>query len=171
MNLGVEAAKKAFFDRAAVTKSVDAARIKGLGRFGAFLRTQARSSLRKRRKASLPGQPPSMHEGSIKRLLFFSYDPSTRSVVVGPARFAAKQSSIQAVGKTVPELLEKGGKLAVQEVQLSGGLWVGSRRKLDGKARPTRTRGATIQARPFMNPALKKVAPQFAEMFRNTVEA
>lgn len=168
--MNIEQLKAGFFDRAAVAKAVDKGRIKGLSRFGAFYRTAVRSSMRKRKKPSKPGQPPSVHEGSIKRLTFFSYDASSRSVVAGPAIFKGKARAVQSVGKTVPQVLDEGGKLVVQEVQLSGGLWVGSRKTLEGKARPTRTRGATIQPRPFKMPALRKVAPKFPEMFKDTIK-
>src|SRR5690606_6172596 len=48
-----------FFDRKAVTSRVDKATRKVLSRFGAFVRRTARSSIRKRKKTSQPGSPPS----------------------------------------------------------------------------------------------------------------
>ncbi len=166
----VESVKKGFFDRSAVMNSVDRARLKGLSKFGAFVRTTARSSMRKRRKVSLPGQPPSVHEGSVKRLLYFSYDSNSRSTVVGPVMFQGKGRRIQPVGQTVPQTLEDGGTIRVQEVQLSGGLWVGASEKLLAASRARRTRIATIKPRPFMKPALAKVAPKFPEFFKDTVK-
>lgn len=47
------------------------------------------------------GQPPRMREGLIRKFLFFTYDPSERSVVTGPATIS------NATG--APETLEKGG--------------------------------------------------------------
>lgn len=90
-----------FFDTAAVLRATTAAERKVLSRMGAFVRQRARSSLRKRKAVSPPGSPPSSHEGSLRKYLFFSYEPRTRSVVVGPAKLNKPGS--------VPHLLEHGG--------------------------------------------------------------
>lgn len=78
---------KFFFDRPAVIKAVGRCQARAMSRMGAFLRTRARSLLRKRKKSSGPGQPPSDHGGALKRLLFFAYDPSSKTTVVGPEKF------------------------------------------------------------------------------------
>lgn len=52
-------------------------------------------------KASKPGEPPRMRLGLIKKFLFFSYDPQTRSVVIGPAILDRPTGA--------PEVLETGG--------------------------------------------------------------
>lgn len=95
-----------FFDSEKVLRAVDAGTRKALSRFGAFVRTRARSSMRKRKNGhSRPGQPPFVKEkGLLKKLLFFSYDPQTKSVVVGPARINKS---------TVPAVHEFGGRLKV----------------------------------------------------------
>lgn len=59
----LEAAKGNFFDRKAVLAAVDKATLRVLSKFGAFVRRRAKSSIRKRKKASPPGQPPSSHSG------------------------------------------------------------------------------------------------------------
>ncbi|HUX17173.1 MAG TPA: hypothetical protein VMW52_11920, partial [Phycisphaerae bacterium] len=76
--------KELFFDAPAVRRAMDDASHKALSRIGAFLRTRARGSMREAKGPSRPGKPPHAHVGTIKRLLFFSYDRATRSVVVGP---------------------------------------------------------------------------------------
>lgn len=73
-----------FFDRAAVDAAVDRGTRRALSRFGAYVRTRARTSIRKRKRISAPGAPPSSHSGHLKRLIYFGYDQRTRSVVVGP---------------------------------------------------------------------------------------
>ena len=93
-----------FFDTAAVLRATTAAERKVLSRMGAFVRQRARSSLRKRKAVSPPGSPPSSHEGSLRKYLFFSYEPRSRSVVVGPAKLNKPGS--------VPHLLEHGGTAA-----------------------------------------------------------
>ena len=60
--------------------------------------------MRKAKGPSKPGKPPHVHRGDLKRLLFFSYDPATRSVVVGPTPFNGPA--------LVPRTLELGGQSA-----------------------------------------------------------
>jgi hypothetical protein len=96
--------RQSFFDSAAVQSAVDRATLRVLSRFGAFVRTSARSSIRKRKAVGRPGEPPSSHEGSLKRLILFAFDTQSQSVVVGPARFRAGEA---------PPLLEFGGTALV----------------------------------------------------------
>jgi hypothetical protein len=92
--------KRFFFDRKVVIDAMDKATRAALSKAGAFIRTRARTSMRRRKGISGPGQPPSVHTGLLKDRLFFGYDPSNRSVVVGPER----------IGKAdAPPLLEFGG--------------------------------------------------------------
>lgn len=101
---GIDAAKGAFFDRAAVTDQLDPAIRKALSKFGAFVRTRAKSSLKYGKGTATSGKPPIVHRGGMTRtkankktgkvtttaasplreLLFFSYDASRKSVVIGP---------------------------------------------------------------------------------------
>lgn len=90
-----------FFDRDRVVRSMDRATRKALSKFGAFVRTRARSSIRSRKGTSQPGKPPRSHTGLLKRFLFFSYEPSVANVVIGPAKLNT--------GTKAPELLEHGG--------------------------------------------------------------
>ena len=156
----IETAKRSFFDRPAVVNALDKAEKKGLSRLGAFVRTRARSSLRKRKKPSAPGKPPSMHVDYIKKFLYFSYDAQTRSVVVGPTLL--NKSTIP----TVPELHEHGGTAEIKEYQLSGGRW--TRVNFGDKPRPTRLRKAVYPPRPFMKPAFDEEKPKAAQHFKNT---
>ena len=95
------AIKKLFFDRKAVTDKLDPAERKALSKFGAYVRTRSRSSIRSRKKTSAPGQPPSSHVGTLKRLIFFGYDASAKSVVVGPV--------LGGNSPEAPRVLEEGG--------------------------------------------------------------
>ena len=151
--LTVKAAQRFFFDRAAVRAAVDKGTQKVLSRFGAFVRTRAQRSIRTRKKASAPGSPPSSHEGSLKRLMFFVFEPATKGVVIGPALLGKGTRG----GRTVPELLEHGGTEAVPPQVLfirrqPGGAYAVAR---DGRGfrvdRPGRA--ASYPARPYMRPA------------------
>lgn len=98
-----EATLTQFFDRKAVTRALDREKKKRLSRAGAFVRTRARSSIRRRKGTSRPGRPPFSHEGSLRRLLLFAYDRGRDTVVVGPVPFRQAR-------QTAPQLLEHGGQ-------------------------------------------------------------
>lgn len=127
--IGIRQFKALFFDKDAIGRAVGAATQANLSRQGAFIRRRMQSSIRYREKSSKPGEPPSGHRASnfkrtttnkktgvsktretspLKELIFFGYDPSTRSVVIGPAKFGTG-------GGVVPRTLEKGGPAAVIE--------------------------------------------------------
>lgn len=132
-----------FFDKPAVRSKVDAATRRVLSKFGAFVRRSARSSIRKRKKASQPGQPPSSHAGLLKRFIFFGYDPRQESVVIGPVQLT------QGSRGEAPSLLEYGGMTTLRR---------------DGK----KVR-ATFRERPFMGTAFEKEQPKLPAMWRDSV--
>lgn len=134
------ATKNWFFDRAAVIARVEKATIRAMSKFGAFVRKRARSSIRRRRKISEPGQPPSAHSGEIK-LIYFVYDPGTKSVVVGPLLFKRGEA---------PPLLEFGGE---RQKRLKSG----------------EVKVLHYRPRPFMGPALEAEQPKFALQFRGSL--
>ena len=138
--------KAIFFDRKAVRSAVDRTTRRVLSRFGAFVRRGAKSSIRKRRRASAPGQPPSSHTGLLKKFIFFGYDRSARSVVIGPQRLNQKVSD-------APHTLEYGGISTVVE-------------GLRGKRKKRHVR---IKARPFMGPAFEQEKPKLAAMWQDSV--
>jgi len=136
--------KRMFFDRQAVISKVDAATRRVLSKFGAFVRRSAKSSIRKRKKAAPPGQPPSSHTGLLKKFIFFGYDAARPSVVIGPTRLNQKGRG------EAPPLLEYGGKTTL---------------KRGGKKRRV-----TYQARPYMGPAFEKEKPQLPAMWRGSIK-
>ena len=140
--------KEMFFDTKAVRSKVDAATRRVLSRFGAFVRRTARSSIRKRKRISRPGTPPSSHTGLLKKFIFFGYDAQKRSVVIGPARLS------QAGRGQAPHLLECGGLL---------------RQGFAGQGPKRITKKARIRPRPFMGPAFEKEQPQLPAMWRDSV--
>lgn len=88
-----------FFDSEIVKRAMDSARRRALSKFGAYVRTRTKSSIRKRKRISYPGEPPSSHTGRLKKSIFFNYDQKNESVVVGPLRY----------GKNAASTLEHGG--------------------------------------------------------------
>jgi len=136
-----------FFDDEAVTRRVDAAARRVLSKFGAYVRTAARHSIRKRRKVSAPGKPPSSHVGDLRRLIFFAYEPRTKNVVIGPAAFGAG---------VAPALLEQ------EHV-------AGTTRLVAKRDRRGRLRRMRYRARPFMGPAFEHESPKLPAMWAGSV--
>jgi len=82
--------KNFFFDRQKIIDATTKAQRANLSKAGAFIRTRAKSSMRKRKASAQPNQPPSAHGNpQLKNLLYFAYDPSSKSVVIGPTRTLA----------------------------------------------------------------------------------
>jgi len=141
--MNFKSALSGFFDRKKVMSAVDKATGRVLSRFGAFVRQTAKSSIRRRKNPSKPGQAPTSWIGLLKKFLFFSFDRSKRSVVIGPARLNKPSND-------APEVLEHGG--------------TASRRDRKGKRRTTRYR-----ARPYMGPAFEKEKKQLPRLWRDSV--
>jgi len=137
--------KEFFFDKARVIRAVDKARRAVLSKAGAFIRTTARHSLRRKKGAAPPGQPPHSHTGLLKRFLYFAYEPASDSVVIGPAKLNKPGAA--------PRVLEHGGKALIQQ-----------RRR--GKVVRRRV---SIEARPFMGPALEKERPKLPKLWAGSV--
>jgi len=146
--MAIEQAKGLFFDSKKVIDATTKAERRVFSRFGAFVRRAARSSIRKRKRASEPSKPPSSHTGLLKRFIFFVYDPNRRSVLIGPARLSGKAGD-------APRALEHGGKSKIVARH---------------KGRPA-IRAVTIRARPFMGPAFEKEKPKLPAMWRDSVRA
>ena len=135
--------KTMFFDAAPVIRSVDRATRRVLSKFGAFVRRTAKQSIRKRKKASAPGSPPSSHIGLLRKFIWFGYEPTRRSVVIGPARLTQNDRG------EAPSLLEYGGSTTLQ--------------------RKGKRKRARVRARPFMGPAMAKEQPKLPAMWRDSV--
>lgn len=103
--IGVKLAQRSFFDRKPVVSATDRANRRVLSKFGAFVRTRARGSMKRRKTASAPGEPPSAHVGLIKQFLYFSYEQSRKSVVIGPAKLNKPGEAVR--------VLEEGGMATV----------------------------------------------------------
>lgn len=181
--------KKLFFDEPKVINAVSKARLRYLRNAGGYARKVAKSLIKnpgKRKRAahkkdggvgspsSAPGSPPFSHTGVLRGFIFFAYDQSRDSVVVGPAKtnqvfFDRNRKPVRG---TVPEVLEEGGTIRILEV-LKNGKWrradLRSRRRLAG--RRTRYRAVKIKPRPYMDPALKATIPKLPEMWRNSVRS
>ena len=140
----VHQARGLFFDRQKVQRSVGRAERRVLSRFGAFVRQEARQSLRKRKGTSRPGSPPYSHPPHpVRRFVLFVFDPDRRSVVIGPARLSGKPDDAL-------ETIEYGGRTVVRD-------------------RQRRKRRVRYSARPFMGPAFTKEQRKLPDLWRNSV--
>lgn len=196
MGFDLDAVKRSFFDRALVQAAVDKGTVKALSRMGAFVRRKQKSLIRYRKKASVPGKPPSAHRSEsftrtkknkkgetktqssspLRELIFFGYDASQRSVVEGPAKFF----KAKATGKTTPQVLEEGGTIVkLEPVPVAGGGRKASERqketfkrliaegRIEKQARQFAKRAFTVKARPSAKPALDAELPKFAACFKD----
>ncbi|MBQ4195902.1 MAG: hypothetical protein II622_07305 [Thermoguttaceae bacterium] len=150
-----------FFDEKSVRRALDAKTRKALSRFGAFVRTRAKSSIRKRKSVSKPGNPPSSHTGKLKKYIYFGYDRAKKSVVIGALPFSNSRAQ---------ETLEHGGSARTQRtfrVGERGPLnpqdvdrprkWARLRSQFQAsRAARIYNRKTVYRPRPFMKPAFQK---------------
>ena len=151
--------KDAFFDRKVVMNAIARETRRAISRSLAFVRTRQRSMLRRRKRVSDPGKPPSVHSrdpvATIKNILF-AYDERTKSGVVGMVQVNGRRARIDS-GQELPNLLEFGGRMEIYEQSFDGVNWYSPpprrRRKLQNVK--TRKRSARLRPRPSANPALQ----------------
>ena len=164
VGLRLNQAKGLFFDRQKVQRSINRAERRVFSKFGAYVRSDARASIRRRKRPSKPGQAPTNQTGRLKNNIFFVYEPTRRSVVIGPILLNR--------GTGAPEVLEHGGVTVVRKVEREPRRKQRKQRRKRSKAeieriiaakrrqgkRPTKVtlKPITIEPRPFMGPAFEK---------------
>lgn len=134
---------KMFFDAPNVIKKIKDGTKSVMSKAGAFIRQRAKTSIRPRKGIAKPGQPPSSHDGTLRKLIFFGYDSSTDSVVIGPKLKGGGQSD-----PTTPHLLEFGGTTKSWRTQKT----------------------ARYHVFPYMEPALEKEKDKFRDLFQGAVK-
>jgi hypothetical protein len=155
-------AKQLFFDAPKVIKALEGARRKALAKAGAFIRSDARRSLRRAKGPSAPGRPPHSHNQQLlKRWLLFAYDPTPGSVFIGPVRLSDKPDE-------TPELMEHGGFASNRKRRLIVVPGTGRRGR---KRRALLRQGQRLayKPRPFMQPALLKNVPKLPALWRDSI--
>ena len=189
----LDPSRKIFMDLTAVRTPIDRASRQVHSRFGAFVRKKAKWSIRKRKKSSVAPAPPSSHTGFLKRLIVFNVENNGRNVVIGPLLMGRRVVDGSPIGgMTVPEVLEYGGSISVDEYQreytpngrsqvISMGIdpdrWhrIGKKRLWHKGGQPLRIRQRrrrtlSIAARPFMQPAFDAELPKLAGMWADSVK-
>ena len=162
MRFTIKEAAGNFFDKKKVIDAVDRATLRIFKTFGRLVRKRAQASLKYGETTSAPGTPPTAHRSRdvsrtskstgktrkrsvsfLREYLYFAFDPSTKSVVIGPARLNSTVTS-----DALPAL-EFGGQ-SVKAIR-------GKRQRIN------------VQARPFMGPAAKAETPGLPAMWRDSV--
>lgn len=166
--------KKFFFDKPHVKRRIGKKKAKLLSMGGAYTRRRARSKLRRRKRVSRAGEPPSVHsESDIANLrtILFALDKETDSVIIGPVKLNQVNLGADLERYTVPELLEIGGTIDIREEAIVGSNEWRRRdmRRSVKQWKKYRTRRATYDARPYMNPSLKETAEEVPELFARSM--
>lgn len=152
--------KRFFFDKRAVIDAIGKVEASNLSKAGAFIQRRAKSLLRRRKKSAEPGKPPSVHAPSGQfaslKTIFFAWDPSARTVVIGPVGLNSKPKGAQP-DSTVPSLHEFGGRARVVQTKRRG---------------PSVRKVVTYPPRPFMAPALdaERQAGTLIDVWRDSIK-
>lgn len=142
-----------FFDTPRVLAEVEKTNRQSMARAGGYIRAVAIRSMKTTGGHSRPGSPPHAHRDTgelLKKLLFFAYDPATKSTVIGPVGFS---------GSEVPSRLEYGHIFTARSrrvlVRYPGG-GRGKGRTPPGRRWVTLNGRIAVAPRPFMGPALRR---------------
>lgn len=140
INLRLDLAKVQFNARP-VLSAKDKGTRRALIKAGAFVRSDAKRSMKKRKRPAEEGQPPREVKGQLKKFLFFVVDKA-ESVTIGPIKLSNTKA---------PGTLEYGGARTTM-------------RMVRGRKQAVK---ADYKPHPYMNPALDKNAAKVPELFKN----
>lgn len=166
--------KDFFFDRASVIDKMGKANARALSKAGAFIRRRARSSIRRRKGISKPGQAPSAHStdavATLKNILFAS-ERQGQSLVVGPVKLNQFNESLSGGSVSIPALMEFGGTVSIVEKSTDRGkTWRRADLRRNRRSwEQFRKRRAAYAARPFMGPALEQEADNIPEAWAGSL--
>lgn len=140
------------FDDKAIERAIGRARSKSMARGAAFVRQAARRDiLRRRKRVSEPGQPPSIRasKGGLRDIRFF-YDRTKGEAVIGPLKYNRSFDRYPSSAPTLPNLLEFGGTVTNQMEAVNvaeSREFIGGYDRIGGDpARRTRARFKTVKA-------------------------
>lgn len=136
-----------FFYNKKVLHLLDKKTHAALGRFGKYVRTVAKNSIKrvgKKAAPSKPGQPPKSRKGLLKNFIFYGFDLAKRSVIIGPQK-------IYGLKGKAPSVLEYGGTVK-------------------SKRGKTHITSSKVSARPYMGPAFREGKKHLASLWSNNVQ-
>lgn len=180
--IGLKIDKANFFDRTKVINAIGKAEARNQAKAGAHVRTTARRSMKKVGKrarakgetSSKPGNPPFVHKGTLKDLIYFAYEPSKQNTVIGPEGIGGSDTpSVLEYGGTTVRMIRpdfqkrKPRKTTPKQVEAF-------KRKLAANSLPKRlpkiAQAVNYAARPFMGPALEKSQDFIASVWKDSVK-
>jgi hypothetical protein len=150
INMRLETVTKYFFDREEVQRRMTAKMVRVFSRFGAYVRTRDRSSIRYRKGPSEPGSPPSAHR-TVARLKTNKKTGEQKMQNVSPLRefiFFAADMKGDGPGVVIGPTLLNGSRPGVLRIIEQGGEEV----LPDAKGRAIRR---MYKARPHTRPAFE----------------
>lgn len=109
----IKAINKVVIDHRGVMLRVRAKRNRVLYQTGAYTRTSESRRIRTRKKKSKPGQGPTNQTRRLKSGVKFTVDELEGTVVAGITPNTGKSNSTPLGGKTIPQLIDQGGKSRV----------------------------------------------------------
>ena len=149
-------AKSWFFTARDWEEVMTPAEVHALSLAGAYVMTEARRQIRRRKNPSQPYSSPTNWTGLLRKI-FFAYDPNTHSVVIGPIFIkSAHKGVITLTEKTIPATLEFGGRERVAEA-----------RYIERYGNLEANRTIKILPRPYMKPAEEKARPDYLDAWDN----
>jgi hypothetical protein len=140
------ALRKFAFDSSKVNAAYLAAERRILTRAAARGRVMARRRMKKRKRASNPGEGPTVRKGQLKRFLIYAYEAGKHVSLFGPRKLAGSNQD-------TPAVLEKG---------------LTASRKV-GRGKNRRSKSIKYEKRPAMVPALKELTPDLPAMWKNAI--
>ena len=147
MTVRLRIVTRVVIDGRTVRRAYERGERQALVRAAAMIRASARRRMRKRSRASRPGEGPTVKRGQLKRFLLFDYEgPAKGTAVIGPMKLAGARGD-------TPEALER-GKTTMR--------WVGRRSN-------RRRASVTYEPRPSTMPALAEGKGKLPGFWRGAV--
>lgn len=81
-------------DQRRIQRAVQRASFRGLSHAGAAVRLTARRSIRRSKRAALPGRPPHTRRGQLKKAIVYAVEKRKQRVVVGPTHELVGPSAV-----------------------------------------------------------------------------
>lgn len=161
-------AKSFFLDRRQWDGILSDGERSALAASGGYIRTTARRSMRSKDGPAPPGRPPHAHgRRLLRKFLNFWLErndpPDQYSMICGPEFIPSLHKDVNPLTQgTIPRTLELGGVEVIKTDYIEA--------TQIGTFNRTATRKTIyIEARPYMNPALRKSLPAIRENFRDFI--
>ena len=176
------------FDEARVKKKVQAANFRSLGHAAATIRLTAKRSIRKRKKPSNPGSPPSTQTGMLRRVLRYEVNRDREEAVIGPVNEIAgrlwnlhefsgvvtKRRKLKRrrfrVGQHGPIRASVPGKFVRTLLQTAAQANRATRLVEEENERRGASKPRRYPKRPFMKPALQANQSRLPKFWRDSVK-